>query len=189
MNIARFLRGFCLVASLFIVAHAYAGVEKIYVLKEIDDDHIIVVTEAGEQLLLEKMNLRFSPLLFEGKYFIAEVSPSWVTIHFDDRDNIKWSVEKSLGSVAPNAPTKKGKAPATPATKGPNSQCFKSGIREPSPFQGNGGEIIILDDGSIWKEISYQYLYLYEYYPSVIVCPGDGKMILGKYVFQIIPAR
>jgi hypothetical protein len=100
MNIARFLRGFCLVASLFIATHAYAGVEKIYVLKEIDDDHIIVVTEAGEQLLLEKMNLRFSPLLFEGKYFIAEVSPSWVTIQFDDRDSIKWSVEKSLGSVA-----------------------------------------------------------------------------------------
>lgn len=109
MSITRFLRSFFLVASLLIAPHAVAGVEKIYVHKEIDDDHIIIVTEAGEQLLLEKWNLRFSPLLFEGKYFIAEVSPLWVTIHFDDRESIKWSVEKNLGSIAPSAPTKKGR--------------------------------------------------------------------------------
>lgn len=189
MSITRLLSSSLFVASLFIAAYASAGVEKIYVLKEIDDDHIIIVTEAGEQLLLEKWNLRLSPLVFEGKYFIAEVSPLWVTIHFDDRESIKWSVEKSLGSIAPKAPSKKGKVPSLPAPKRSSGRCFKSSIREPSPFLGNGGEIIIFDDGSIWKEDSYQYLYLYEYYPNVIVCPSDGIMILREHVFQIIPAR
>jgi hypothetical protein len=189
MTIGRFIRSFCLVASLVIAAQAQADIEKIYVLKEIDDDHIIIVTEAGEQLLLAKWNLRFSPLSFEGKYFVAEVSPLWVTIHFDDRESIKWSVENNLSSDVQNLPARKGRSPNTPAANGSKSQCFKSNIRAPSPFLGNGGEIIILDDGSIWKEISNQYLYLYEYFPRVIVCPGDGKMILGKHTFQIIPAR
>ena len=191
-NMAPILKLFCkycVIASLFFAAHAYAGIEKIFILKEIDDDHIIIVTEAGEQLQLEKWNLRFSPFLFEGKYFEAEVSPSWIIIHFGDRDSIKWSVEKNLGSISPTLPAKKSATPANPSAQIFKDQCFKSSIREPSPFLGNGGEIIILDDGTVWKEISYQYLYLYEYYLKVIACPGEGKMLLGKYVFQIIPAR
>nr|WP_281720925.1 hypothetical protein [Nitrosomonas nitrosa] len=176
-------------ASLVIAAHAYADIEKIYVLNEIDDDHIIIVTEAGEKLLLEKWNLRFSPLSFEGKYFVAEIDSLWVTIYFDDRESIKWSVEKHLGSAAPDLSTRRGGLPNTPTSKSDRSQCFKSNIREPSSFLGNGGEIIILEDGSIWKEMSHQYLYLYEYFPSVIVCPNDGKMILGRHTFQIVPLR
>lgn len=189
MAVAGLIRSFCLMASLVIVVHAHADIEKIYILKEIDDDHIIIVTEAGEKLLLEKWSLRFSPLSFEGKYFVAEIEPSWVTIHFDDRESIKWSVEKHLGNAAQNLPTIKDGSPNAPTPKGHRSQCFKSNIREPSPFLGNGGEIIILEDGSIWKEISYQYLYLYEHFPSVIICPSDGKMILGRHTFQIIPLR
>lgn len=188
-TIARLIRGFCLMASLVIAAHAHAGIEKIHVLKEIDDDHIIIVTEAGEKLLLEKWSLRFSPLSFEGKYFLAEIDSLWVTIHFDDRESIKWSVENNLSTDVPNVPAGKGGSPNTPAANASKSQCFKSNIREPSPFLGNGGEIIILEDGSIWKEISYQYLYLYEYFPSVIICPSDGKMILGRHTFQIIPLK
>jgi hypothetical protein len=189
MTILQLFCRYCLLASLFFAVHAYADIEKVFILKEIDDDHIIIVTEAGEQLLLEKWNLRFSPLSFEGKYFVAEVSPFWVTIHFEGRDSIKWSVEKSLGSISTTRPGKKGATPANPPAHTSKGQCFKSGIREPSPFLGNGGEIIILEDETVWKEISYQYLYLYEYYPHVIVCPSEGKMILGKHVFQIIPAR
>ena len=173
-------------------SNAFAGIEKIFVLKEIDDDHIIIITQSGEQLLLEKWSLRFSPLLFEGKYFIAEVSPMWVTIHFDGRDPIKWSIEENLGSLSPpgsKAPTQPKEKEGTTTRKSTSKECYKTAIREPSPFLGNGGEIIILDDGTIWKEVSYQYLYLYEYYPSVIVCPSTGKMILGKYVFHIIPVR
>lgn len=180
--------------TIFLASHALAGIERIYVLKEMDDDHIIIVTQSGEQLLLEKWTLRFSPLSFEGKYFIAEVSPAWVTIHFEGRDPIKWSVEKSLGYITPKPSASKPpvRAPdsARPAPRArARQECYRSMIREPSPFLGNGGEIFILDDGSVWKEISYQYLYLYEYYPSVIVCPADGTMILGRYVFQIVPAR
>jgi hypothetical protein len=85
-------------------SQSFGGVESVYVLKEIDNDHIIIVTQGGERLLLKKWTLRLSPLLFEGNHFTAEVSASWITIHFDDRDPIKWSAEKSLGSVSPKSP-------------------------------------------------------------------------------------
>ncbi|QYK11470.1 hypothetical protein K0I63_11785 [Shewanella rhizosphaerae] len=56
--------------------------------------------------------------------------------------------------------------------------CFQSSILSPSPFMGNDGEIFKLDDGSMW-EVKYEYEYLYEYYPSVVICPGKGKLIIG----------
>ena len=64
--------------------------------------------------------------------------------------------------------------------------CYKTIIAKPTPFNGNGGEIIVLGDGTIWKEVSYQYLYLYEDMPSVVVCPNIGKMILGNNNFDIV---
>ncbi len=89
--------GFVALAITFWSSIASADIQKILVEKEIDDDNIIILTEKGERLLLEKWTLRFSPLVFEGKYFLAKVSPLWVTIHFDDREPIKWSIEESLG--------------------------------------------------------------------------------------------
>ena len=56
--------------------------------------------------------------------------------------------------------------------------CFQSSILSPSPFMGNDGEIFKLDDGSMW-EVKYEYEYLYEYYPSVVICPSKGKLIIG----------
>ena len=44
---------------------------------------------------------------------------------------------------------------------------------------GNNEEIFKLADGSLW-EVKYEYEYLYEYYPSVIICPSRGKLIIGK---------
>ena len=44
---------------------------------------------------------------------------------------------------------------------------------------GNDGEIFKLADGSIW-EVKYEYEYLYEYLPTVIICPGRGKLIVGE---------
>ena len=45
---------------------------------------------------------------------------------------------------------------------------------------GNNGEIFKLADGSLW-EVKYEYEYLYEYHPSVIICPSQGKLaIKGK---------
>ncbi|WP_022953169.1 hypothetical protein [Leucothrix mucor] len=171
----------------FCSVSAHADIQKIYVDKEIDDDHIVVVTEKGDQLLLEKWNLSFSPLLFEGRTFLAEVSPMWVTIHFDDRDSIKWSIEKILSNASAvlKAPTTVPQA----KTHKQVSACYKSYIQEPSPFNGNGGELILLGDGTIWKESSYQYLYLYEYSPSVIICPSEGKMTLGSHVFTVVKMK
>ncbi len=68
-------------------------------------------------------------------------------------------------------------------------KCYRAIITEPVPFNGNGGEIIILDNGTIWKESSYQYLYLYEYNPSVIICPSKGTMHLNDYTFFITKVR
>ncbi len=67
--------------------------------------------------------------------------------------------------------------------------CYTAAILEPTPFNGNGGEIIVLNDGTIWEETSYQYLYLYEYNPTVIICPREGKMILGRHLFYVIRAQ
>jgi hypothetical protein len=44
---------------------------------------------------------------------------------------------------------------------------------------GNNDEIFKLSDGSVWQ-VKYEYEYLYEYSPSVIICPSRGKLILGK---------
>ena len=59
-------------------------------------------------------------------------------------------------------------------------KCYESSIMSPSPFMGNNGEIFKLADGSLW-EVKYEYEYLYEYYPNVIICPSRGKLaIKGK---------
>jgi hypothetical protein len=58
--------------------------------------------------------------------------------------------------------------------------CRESSILEPAPFMGNNDEIFRLDDGSIWK-VQFEYEYLYEYYPQVVICPDQGKLIIkGK---------
>jgi len=43
---------------------------------------------------------------------------------------------------------------------------------------GNNEEIFKLSDGTIWQ-VKYEYEYLYEYYPSVIICPQKGILIIG----------
>lgn len=184
---ARFYsRAFQAFTLILCIGTASADIQNIVVEKEIDDDHIIITTETGEQLLLEKWSLRFSPLVFEGKIFLAEISPMWVTIYFDNRDPIKWSIEKTLGAAQTTPGRSKQSIQEQQTT---TNSCYKTFIQEPSPFNGNGGELILLADGSVWKESSYQYLYLYEYTPAVVVCPSDGKMILGKHVFQLVRVK
>jgi len=56
--------------------------------------------------------------------------------------------------------------------------CYESSIISPSPFMGNNEEIFKLADGSLW-EVKYEYEYLYKYYPSVVICPSRGKLIIG----------
>ena len=64
------------------------------------------------------------------------------------------------------------------ATSATSTDCYKSSILSPVPFMGNHDEIIKLADGSIWQ-VTYEYEYMYEYYPEVTVCPGRGKLIVG----------
>ncbi len=69
--------------------------------------------------------------------------------------------------------------------------CYQASILSPAPFLGNDGEIFKLDDGSIW-EVKYEYEYLYEYYPSVVICPNRGTLFIdGKSlnVLAISPSK
>ncbi len=100
-----------LIFELLAATTLQAEVMKILVAKEIDDDHIIIITENGDQLLLEKWTMKLSPLLFEGKVFVANVSPMWVEIYIEGKGEIKWSVEKHLGTVDLKTPSQE-KAPS-----------------------------------------------------------------------------
>ncbi|TCK32464.1 hypothetical protein B0G84_8267 [Paraburkholderia sp. BL8N3] len=57
--------------------------------------------------------------------------------------------------------------------------CYQTSLVSPSPFLGNNDEIFKLGDGSVW-EVKYEYSYLYAYHPQVTICPGRGKLIIGK---------
>jgi hypothetical protein len=56
--------------------------------------------------------------------------------------------------------------------------CYESSITKPQPFMGNDGEVFVLSDGSIW-EVKFEYEYMYEYYPDVIVCPTKDLLIVS----------
>jgi len=63
-------------------------------------------------------------------------------------------------------------------------ECYESSILSPSPFMGNNGEIFKLADGSLW-EVKYEYEYLYEYYPSVVICPSKGKLAINGKTLNV----
>lgn len=64
------------------------------------------------------------------------------------------------------------------------TQCFETSIKTPSPFLGNNDEIFQTLDGNVWQ-VKYAYEYLYEYYPTVMICDGVKLLISGK-VLDII---
>ena len=66
----------------------------------------------------------------------------------------------------------------------PAQGCFDSTITSPSPFMGNSGEIFKLLDGTV-GEVGAEYEYLYEYYPSVTVCPSRSILILKEKSLSI----
>lgn len=65
-----------------------------------------------------------------------------------------------------------------------NASCFDDSIVSPSPFLGNNGEIFKLASGKM-GEVKYEYEYMYEYFPSVTVCPAQGKMMVGSTTLRI----
>jgi hypothetical protein len=64
------------------------------------------------------------------------------------------------------------------------AQCHDDVITSPSPFMGNNDEIFKLSSGEIWQ-IKYEYEYLYEYSPSVVICPSLGMLIIQGKRLQI----
>ena len=63
--------------------------------------------------------------------------------------------------------------------------CYESTVQSPRPFMGNTGEIVRLVDGSIW-EVKYAYANLYEYYPSVLICPRNGKLFVRGRAIDVL---
>lgn len=96
---------------------------------------------------------------------------------------------EQAGQVAAAEAQAMARAPSRPRAGG--SSCYESSIMSPTPFMGNNGEIFRLQDGSLW-EVKYEYEYMYEYYPAVIVCPSIGRLVVrGKtlHVQQIAAGR
>lgn len=68
-----------------------------------------------------------------------------------------------------------------------SQSCYDTMIKAPSPYNNNGGEVIVMMDGTVWQDITYNYSYLYEYNPTVTLCPGNGFMILNGKKIAIMP--
>lgn len=177
-----------LVTGIFIASVSQAEVMKVLVAKEIDDDHIIIVTEKGDQLLLEKWSMKFSPLLFEGKTFLADVSSMWVKMYIEGKGEIKWSIEKHLGTVVLKKPSKRDKGP-TAGYPGIGAGHWIQNV-------SGGGKIIILEDGSVWEvspiDIINSAIWLPVSnivvvedsgpYPYKLINTDDGETVNAKYL-------
>jgi len=64
--------------------------------------------------------------------------------------------------------------------------CYQSSVVSPTPFMGNDDEYFKLADGTIWQ-VKYEYEYMYEYYPSVTVCPRLGRLLVKDETLNIVP--
>lgn len=65
-----------------------------------------------------------------------------------------------------------------------SGECYTSSILKPTPFMGNNGEVFILQDRSIW-EVKYEYSYMYQYNPGVVVCPSRRTLIINDTTLNI----
>jgi hypothetical protein len=63
-------------------------------------------------------------------------------------------------------------------------ECYEASIMSPTPFMGNNGEVFKLSDGTLW-EVKYEYEYLYEYNPTVLMCPARGKMSINGKMLNV----
>ena len=164
-----------LVTELFIASASQAEVMKVLVVKEIDNDHIIIITEKGDQMLLEKWSLKFSPLLFEGKIFLADVSLMWVKMYIEGKGEIKWSIKKHLGTVDLGR-SQKSKKPTTSVYSDVGTGHWIQSVSA-------GGKIIILEDGSLWEVSPIDVIY------SAIWLPVSNIAVVkdsGPYPYKLI---
>ena len=144
-------------------------VEEVYVLKAMDD-HAVIVRQNGEAYLIEKGIGCLSLGRLEGRAVSISSRGLFLGIGsrltIPDRNQDCRIREHELIGQAEDL------------------DCYESSILNPTPFMGNNGEIFRLADGSIW-EVKYEYEYMYEYYPSVLVCPTLGKLIVDGEVLNV----
>ena len=69
-------------------------------------------------------------------------------------------------------------------TTAQSQDCFATTVVAPAPLMGNNGEIVKLADGSFW-EVKYEYEYMYEYYPNVVICPSRGELVVGGKTLDV----
>ncbi|WP_339880290.1 hypothetical protein [Pseudidiomarina gelatinasegens] len=179
-----------LFVGLFMIPTANAEIMNVLIEKEINDDHIIIRTAKGDQLLLEKWTMKFSPLLFEGKTFPADVSSLWVEIYIEGKGKIKWSVEKHLGT-AELSPTRNHNEKVSGVYPGVGSNHWIQKVSE-------GGKIIVLEDGSVWEvspiDVIYSAIWIPTYnivviedagpHPYKLINTDDGESVNAKYLGQ-----
>lgn len=167
-----------------------AEIMKVLVEKEIDDDHIIIVTAKGDRLILEKWTMKLSPLLFEGKIFFADVSSMWVKIYIEGKSEIKWSVEKNLDTISLDKPQQSIY----------NAKETYLGVGSGHWIQtvSSGGKYITLEDRSIWEvspiDVIYSAIWLpitnivvieeSGPYPYKLVNTDDREAVNAKYLGQ-----
>src|SRR5262245_54740609 len=70
-------------------------------------------------------------------------------------------------------------------SNGKAEACQETSILEPAPFMGHHDEIFRLANGTIWK-VQFAYEYLYEYYPRVVICPDQGKLIVKGKTLNVL---
>ena len=131
--------------------------------------------------------LRFWKLVDDGTYTkTLGWAPTWTTVRLrttptsqtvlsDVADLVQYFVEEYL-RVNDEA--------CNPSTIPPTSaaECFSSSATSPSPVMGQTDEVITLIDGSKWEVGVGHFNYLYAYYPNVVVCPGEGIMLIRETV-------
>lgn len=68
------------------------------------------------------------------------------------------------------------------------ADCYSSTIVAPSPFMGNNDEVFKLADGSLWQ-VKYEYEYMYEYHPDVVICPSRGVLAINGKSLNVVALR
>ncbi|MEN3039529.1 MAG: hypothetical protein ABDI07_10365 [Candidatus Kryptonium sp.] len=193
MKLKHKIRYINLLFLIFSLSANSQTIQEIFVLKEIDESKIIVITQGGDKLLLKKFSARLSPLIFEGRKFYASISPMWVKIYFDDREPIKWEVVERLGKqTKPNKSKLYEDLILGKTYIGVDSEHW---IQKVIDY----GKIIVLEDGSLWEVsaldqfISFLWLpmsniYVIEsdnpLYPYKLINIDDDESVQAKYIGQ-----
>ena len=134
--------------------------QMVHIIKELDDDHILIQTTRNSFMLLEKWTLRFSPLLFEGKSFPAKITPLWVTIYFEHREPIKWSIMDRYESYL----------------------YFEDTTIDGTITLVSNGTVLKTSSGHIYEVIDYGYSYSYLYHPDTFILKAIDKNIYVLFI-------